>query len=228
VAHADLARQALELERSNAALERFAAEAGNEISEPLHTAAGFLDLLINRHSKEMGDEARLLAERAGAGVERARARIGEVLEFARASTVEFERRPVDLTEVLSEARAGLPRDLVAKATITLAGPLPTVLGDRAQLVRLFSNLLDNALRYRGDHPPEVTVSAQASPGSGWRLALSDNGRGIDAAELPRLFTVWGSGLGLGLCRRIVERHGGRIGAEAGASGGTMLWFELPG
>lgn len=129
-----------------------------------------------------------------------------------------------------------------------AEALPPVAGDRAQLVTLFGQLLDNAARFRGDDPPLITVSAGAPDADGMvRVSVADNGAGLAEADLPRLFTVFarpaappprsdtagrntgerGAGLGLALCRRIVERHGGTIWAERPAEGGLVVTFELP-
>ena len=232
-----LDRQAVELERSNAALERFAAVASNEIREPLHTVAGLLDLVGDRHAGAMPDEARLLVERAAAGTQQARKTVGDLLEYARASIDELLREAVPLGEVLAEAEVALRSELEAAGAAVVAGTLPTVSGDRRQLTRLFTNLIDNAIRFRSDAAPEIRVWG-ARTEKGWRLAVADNGRGVDPGDLPRMFTVFarparaargdgGPGLGLAVCRRIVERHGGLIWAEPGENGsGTTVLFEL--
>ncbi|MGH8991849.1 MAG: sensor histidine kinase [Acidimicrobiia bacterium] len=222
-----LARQATELERSNTALERFAAVAGNEVREPLHSVAGLLDLLDHRHGDSLGDEARLLVERAAAGTARAGEVVEVLLDYARAATGELERRPVALGEVVAEAAVELRSAVEAAGGKILADELPQVEGDRRSLVRLFVNLFDNSVRHRGPAAPEVQITAVAA-GEGWRVTVADNGPGVDPALLPRLFTVWGPGLGLAMCRRIVERHGGTIWAESGVMGGTAVHFELPG
>jgi two-component system, sensor histidine kinase and response regulator len=235
-ANATLARQTVELERSNAALERFAQVAGNEIREPLHTVAGLLDLLADRHTGDLPEEGRLLVERARAGTDRTRSIVRSLLEYARATTEELRREVVPLGEALSDAEAEVKAVLVEAGASVRAGTLPTVSGDRRQLGRLFANLLDNAVRFRGQSPPEVTITGDRGE-RGWRVAVTDNGRGIDPSDLPRMFTVFarppaggdgrdGAGLGLAVCRRIVERHGGVIWAEPADTGGTTVWFEL--
>ena len=225
-AHAGLAAQAVELERSNAALERFAEVVGVEVREPLHTVAGLLDLLDDRHAGALSDEGRTLLARALAGTDRARSIVGSLLDYARASTVELHRDRLPLVEVLAEAEAETgPQLAEAKAEIVADG-LPLVWGDRGQLVHLLNQLLDNAVRFRGSAAPVVTVSAEAVGA-------------VAETDLPRLFTAFarptpegaaggrGAGLGLALCRRIVERHGGMIWAERGADGGLVVRFELP-
>jgi signal transduction histidine kinase len=141
--------------------------------------------------------------------------------------------------VLAEAEAETGLQLAETKAEVVADGLPLVAGDRRQLVELLAQLLDNAVRYRGTAPPVVTVSAEPVTG-GVRVTVADNGPGVSETDLPRLFTVFarpvpagattserGAGLGLALCRRIVERHGGMIWAERGADGGLVVCFELP-
>jgi signal transduction histidine kinase len=238
-AHAGLAAQAVELERSNAALQRFAEVVGAELREPLHTVAGLLDLLDDRHAATLSDEGRTLLARALVGTERARSTVGSLLDYARASTGELHRTRFPLAEVLAEAEAEIGPQLAESKAEVLGDGLPLVSGDRAQLVQLLAQLLDNAVRFRGRAAPVVTVSGEAV-GDGVRVSVSDNGPGVAETDLPRLFTAFarpapasgptdrrGTGLGLALCRRIVERHGGMIWAEAGPAGGLVVRFELP-
>jgi signal transduction histidine kinase len=234
-AHAGLAAQAVELERSNAALERFAEVVGVELREPLHTVAGLLDLLDDRHTGALSDEGRTLLARAMAGTDRARATVGSLLDYARASTGELQKSRFPLAEALAEAEAEAgPQLAETKAEVVAAG-LPSVAGDRSQMVQLLAQLLDNAVRFRGSASPVVTVSAE-TVSNGVRVSVADNGLGVAETDLPRLFTAFarpatapaaGTGLGLALCRRIVERHGGMIWAEAGPTGGLVVRFELP-
>ena len=230
-AHRDLARQALELERSNAALERVAQVAAHDLRDPLFTVAGLVDLLRDRHPAE--GEAADLAERAAAAVGRMQERVAAVLAYARASTDDLDRELVPLDEAIGDACGHLRDDLQAAGAVVLADDLPSVRADRRQLVRLFAALLDNAVRFRAEHGLRVEVGA-ARLGGGWEVTVSDNGRGVDPAELPRLLTVFartrpdGSApTGLALCRRIVERHGGTIGVEPRPGGGTTVRFSLP-
>jgi signal transduction histidine kinase len=244
-AHAGLAAQAVELERSNAALERFAEVAGAELREPLHTVAGLLDLLDDRHAGGLSDEGRTLLARALAGTDRARSIVGSLLDYARASTVDLRRDRFPLAEALAEAEAETgPQLAEAKAEVVVDttgnGGLGLVSGDRGQLVRLLTQLLDNAVRVRGPTRPVVSVSAVPLAGA-VRVTVADNGPGVPETDLPRLFTAFarpapvaagtgngrGAGLGLALCRRIVERHGGMIWAERGDGGGLVVRFELP-
>jgi signal transduction histidine kinase len=234
-ANAGLAAQAVELERSNTALERFAQVVGVELREPLHTVAGLLDLLDDRHTGALSDEARTLLARAIAGTDRARSTVGSLLDYARASTGDLQRSRFPLAEALAEAEAETGQQLAETKAEVVADALPLVAGDRSQLVQLLAQLLDNAVRFRGSAAPVVTVSAEVT-GDGVRVSVSDNGPGVAETDLPRLFTAFartapvptaGTGLGLALCRRIVERHGGMIWAEAAPAGGLVVRFELP-
>jgi signal transduction histidine kinase len=237
-AHAGLAAQAVELERSNAALERFAEVAGAELREPLHTVAGLLDLLDDRHAGALSDEGRTLLARALAGTDRARSIIGSLLDYARASTVALHRGRVALADILAEAEADAGPELAGAKGEVVANGLPFVWGDRGQLAQLLSQLLDNAVRFRGPAAPVITVRAEPVGGA-VRVTVADNGPGVAETDLPRLFTAFaratpdgkagggGAGLGLALCRRIVERHGGMIWAERGADGGLVVRFDLP-
>ena len=229
----------MELERSNAALERFAEVVGVELREPLHTVAGLLDLLDDRHAASLSDEGRTLLARSMAGTDRARATVGSLLDYARASTGELQRSRFPLAEALAEAEAESGAELAEAKAEVAAEALPVVAADRGQIVQLLAQLLDNAARFRGTVSPVVTVSAEPA-GDGVRVTVADNGPGVSEADLPRLFTAFarpapaaaatngrGAGLGLALCRRIVERHGGMIWAERGADGGLMVRFELP-
>ena len=231
-----LARQGAELERSNAALERFAETAAHELRQPLRNIEGFLDLLLSRHRDKLQGEAALLAERAAGGVERARSLTSALLSYAKAGTEPMRGEPVPLGELLDGAKHQLPELEEQGAMVEVRGTLPTVRGDHRMLERLLVNLLENAVKFRSAQPPRITV--RADPGEEvWTVVIQDNGIGIDPTLAPRLFTVFarmhpseerpGHGVGLAVCRRIVERHGGTIHAESDPGGGTSISFTLP-
>ena len=217
-----------ELERSNAALERFAAAAAEQIEEPLDNVAGMLDLLSARHRDELDGEAAVLVDRAQSNLVRVRDHVASLLEYARASSNGLVREPLSLDDVVAEAASRLSG---ANGVRLVTGDLPTVPGDRARLVKLFRQLLDNAVRHGGTRPLTVRIEAEDGPAA-VTVAVADDGHGIPADLRPALFTLLPAGAahraGLATCRRIVESHGGTIWAERAPHGrGTCIRFTLP-
>lgn len=229
-----LRRQAIELERSNAELERFAFVASHDLREPLQVVAGFLDLL---QEKAVCDTDGLeLVNLAMSTVEGMSRLVDDLLTYSRASS--GQRRPValDLDAVLEDALAQLGDRIDAHDVRVTHDPLPRVVGDRWQLGRLFWHLLDNAITFRSDVEPEVHVGLSRRQDN-WVVSVRDNGMGIDPVQVPRLFSLLGSdrtddqpggtGVGLALCRRVVERHGGEIWIDSVAGRGSTVSFTLP-
>lgn len=217
-----------ELERSNTALERFAAAAAADIEEPLDNVAGLLDLLAARHGDGLGEEATLLLKRAQANMARVRDHVAALLEYARATADAFTLEPVSLAEVLDEATSRWSAGPGVRLT---AGVLPEVRGDRARLVKLLAQLLDNAARHGGVRPLTVRVDAETGPAA-VTVSVADNGKGLPVELRPGLFTLLPAGserrAGLAMCRRIVEGHGGTIWAEPSVDGeGARICFTLP-
>ena len=216
-----LAKQTHELERSNAELERFAGAAARALRDPLLTAMGFLDLIEDDAPSDHVDAARR-------GIQKTLDVLDGLTRYASVAAEPPELEVIPLDEILHEAIAA--RDDVLDTVGGRVGcdPLPSVRGDRWQLVQLFGEVLDNAIAFRSDHDLRVHVSVSRRDDR-WVVTVRDNGVGIPAAELPRLFSVFGSGTGLGLatCRRIVERHGGEMWAESGADRGAAISFTLP-
>ncbi len=225
--HQSLARQAVELERSNAALEHFAQVAARDLVDPLNTAAGFIDLLRARHALD-GDAA-LLAERATAVIERARRYVGELLAFARASSDHLELEDVSLADALVEAAAQVDASLVKDGTLVVDGELPVVRADQRLVVLLLAELLRSLTDNDGNGGTGKLRASATPEGNGWRIAIANEREVVREPEVPRLFTVFAGprGAGLALSRRIVERHGGAIGCESGPMTGSTFWFSLP-
>lgn len=229
-----LRAQALELERSNAELERFAFVASHDLLEPLQVSAGFLDLLRARHLQHGGEGEELL-DQALAGIDGMARLVDDLLRYARASTGEQRREELDLNELLVEVKAEMAGDLEAADVRFTTDPLPRVVGDRWQLGRVLAQLLDNAIRFRQAAEPQIHIGLARREGM-WVISVRDNGIGLDPAELPRLFTILGrpardgaggTGVGLALCRRVVERHGGEIWIESVPGTGSTVSFTLP-
>lgn len=231
-----LQASAAELARSNADLEQFAYAASHDLKEPLRMITGYLDLLTVEYGPALPQEAHECIRHAVDGAARMRVLIEGLLAYSRAGTRAPELGLVELGGVLDEVHDNLASAIRESGGEIEAGELPVVRADRIQMLQLFQNLISNALKFRGALPPRVQVSARAD-GATWRFEVSDNGIGIEEPFRERVFGMFqrlhggsrypGSGIGLALCRRIVERHGGRIHAESGPDGGTRIVFQLP-
>lgn len=222
-----------ELERSNERLASFAGQVSHDLKTPLTTISLSLSLVREQiEDEETGPDSIGLLDRAINGSARMADLIDDVLDFASLGGT-LKSTEVDLEFVLGEVLDDLAPDLT---DVTLhIGPLPTVLGDRAQLRAVLQNLLENASKYRADERPlELHVTARHVQRA-WRIEITDNGRGVPPAERHRVFeplaraddSVQGTGIGLATCRRIVGAHGGRIGIDPSMVEGSRFWFELP-
>lgn len=231
-----LAEKQRELERSNHDLEQFAYAASHDLQEPLRAVSGYCQLLARRFHGKLEPPADEYIHEAVSGARRMQDLIEGLLAYSRVSRM---GNPL----VLTDAQTALDQSLVnlrtaieeSKATIT-HGPLPTVLADPMQLMLLLQNLIGNALKYRGSYPPEVHVSAREEENE-WLFAVHDNGIGINPKYYERIFLIFqrlhtrneyaGTGIGLAICKRIVERHGGRIWVESEPGQGSTFYFTLP-
>jgi signal transduction histidine kinase len=207
----------------------------HDLSEPLRTISSFLGLLTSRTEGVLDGEAKEFVNFAVEGAARMQQMLADLLAYTRAGGPAPEFTAVDcealLTQVLGDLRMAITD---SQATIT-HDPLPTVQGDATRLGQVFQNLIGNALKFRGPDPPRIHVSAQRYTGQ-WRFIVRDNGIGIDLAQVGRLFQVFqrlhtrseypGTGIGLAICRRLVEQHGGRIGVESQPGQGATFWFTL--
>lgn len=222
------------LERSNERLSSFAGQVSHDLKTPLTSMSLSLSLIRDELAREPDEVGALpLLDRAISGSSRMAALIDEVLAFAQLGG-NLRHDDVDLDAVLEHVRHDLG-DRLDGVTLE-AGPLPVVVGDEVQLRSVLQNLVDNAAKFADPtRPAEIRLSAHRVP-SGWRVEVTDNGRGIPVAQLDRVFEplvrahpgVDGHGIGLATCRRIIEAHGGRIGLERVEPVGTKVWFELAG
>ncbi|GAB3035508.1 PAS domain S-box protein [Natronobiforma cellulositropha] len=224
-----------DLQASNERLEQFAYAASHDLQEPLRMVSSYLQLIEGRYIHELDEDAEEFLTYAIDGAERMREMIDGLLKYSRVESRgdPFER--VDLDAVLEDVLDDLRLSIEGRDTEIIREPLPTVEGDRSQLRQVFQNVLDNAIEYSGDDPPRITVSAERA-GEEWVISVSDEGIGIDPADADRVFDVFqrlhthdeyaGTGIGLALCRRIVERHGGEIWVESESSGGATFSFTL--
>jgi PAS domain S-box-containing protein len=234
-AERELARHAEELQRSNEELQQFAYVASHDLQEPLRMIVTYTDRLVESLSGAMGDRERGWAEYVIEGAARMQALIEGVLEFSRVRPDRAEFETTDLGLVMRRSLANLSRAIEdAGATVT-HDELPAVHGDAVQLLQLFQNLIANAIKFRSQSPPRIEVACTPD-GSGWRFTLTDNGIGIAPEDVDRVFGLFarlhskddypGAGIGLALCKKIVEAHGGRIWIEQAPGGGAVLGFTL--
>jgi light-regulated signal transduction histidine kinase (bacteriophytochrome) len=223
-----------ELARSNAELETFASVVAHDLRSPLLTISGYCHLL----QEEMGEECQATAtqyfDQILGGAARMDRLIHDLLEYSRAACSRRPLQPVDMESVMVQARANLEAAIRAEGTQIEVDPLPTVFGDQTQLVQLLQNLLDNAIKFRREQSPLVRMTALRSGGC-WQFAVQDNGIGIEPKHFDRIFQTFqrlhgreypGTGIGLTLCKKIVERHGGRIWLDSIIGQGTTFHFTL--
>ncbi len=232
----ELARRTAELQRSNAELERFAYVASHDLQEPLRTITSYVQLLARRYQGKLDDDADELIHYAVEGANRMRQLIQGLLAYARVQTRGDVFEPVPLEEILAEALDGLQLAIEESGATVTHGPLPVVTADPSQIGQVFSNLIANALKFRSAEPPAIEIRAERQRDD-WVFSIRDHGIGIDPQFFDRIFIVFqrlhgmaeypGTGLGLALCKRIVERHGGRIWVESRPGHGSTFSFTLP-
>jgi signal transduction histidine kinase len=227
------------LRTSNERLEQFAYAASHDLQEPLRMVSSYLQLLEARYADELDESAEEYIDFAVGGADRMRAMIESLLEYSRITSHGEPMKPTDAEEVLGDVIHDLQlRIEETDATITVKD-LPTVTADPHQLAQVFRNLLSNALDYAGDEPPRVCVSAERVDDA-WRFSVTDEGVGIDTEYHDRIFNVFeqlhsgeerpeneAGGIGLALCERIVERHGGEIWVESDSEEWTTFSFTIP-
>jgi PAS domain S-box-containing protein len=235
-----LARHAHELERSNEDLQSFAYIASHDLQQPLRTVSSYAHLLAERYQGHLDERADRWLEHITRGVDRMHHLIADLLQLSQLRRDGEEFSPTNLGPIVDRIWDSLGRQYPVDAHLT-CGTLPTIMADAAQMELLMQNLVDNAFKYRRPNVPlEVTLSAERHDESAramWEFALCDNGIGFDRAYAERIFDLFrrlhsadqyeGTGIGLTLCRRIVERHGGRIRAESAPGQGATFLFTLP-
>jgi signal transduction histidine kinase len=235
-AHADLEARTEDLQRSNAELEQFAYVASHDLQEPLRKVASFCQLLQRRYAGRLDAKADEYIEHAVDGAKRMQALINDLLAFSRVGRTVQHREPVSCAVLVAQAWANLaPEVRRAHATIEV-GELPVVLGEATLLTAVFQNLINNALKFRADEPPRVSLSARHD-GDEWLFSFSDNGIGIEPEYADRIFVIFqrlhdratypGTGIGLSMVKKIIEYHGGRIWLDTTVRTGARFWFTLP-
>ncbi|TAN58830.1 MAG: PAS domain-containing sensor histidine kinase, partial [Magnetospirillum sp.] len=236
-AEAELAERSAELERSNAELQQFAYVASHDLQEPLRTVTSFLQLLQRRYGEKLGAEADEYIGFAVDGARRMHRLITDLLVYSRVTTHGDSFLSVDMNTPLSTALTNLSGAIADADAQVGFDPLPTIEVDENQMVSLFQNLIGNAIKYRIEGvAPRIHIGV-AAEGDGWIFSVEDNGIGIDAGQYERIFVIFqrlhqrgkyeGTGIGLAVAKKIVERHGGRIWVDSQPGEGSTFRFFLP-
>jgi light-regulated signal transduction histidine kinase (bacteriophytochrome) len=242
IAHRKLAEHALRetttgLARSNAELEQFAYVASHDLQEPLRKITGFCQLLARRYQGQLDERADEYIAFVVDGTARMQQLINDLLTYSRVGRVDENVALVDCNGIVEQVRLDLAAAIEQSgAEVTVAGQLPTVTGTPTRLAQLFANLVGNAVKFHGAAPPRVVISAERR-GAEWRFAVSDNGIGIEPQYAERVFGLFqrlhtraeypGTGVGLAVCKKIVETEGGTIWFESEPGAGTTFYWTLP-
>jgi signal transduction histidine kinase len=224
-----------ELKRSNADLEQFAYVASHDLQEPLRMISSYTQLLARRYEGKLDSDADEFIGFAVDGAKRMQTLINDLLDFSRVGTNKNPFQAVDLEDALNDAMLNLKVQLEEAGAVIQHDKLPVVRGDKPQLTQVIQNLIGNAVKFRGPEAPRIRITGQRE-GELWRLSIADNGIGIPADQMNRIFVIFqrlhsreeypGTGIGLAISKRIVERHGGRIWAESEPGAGTTFHFLL--
>lgn len=225
-----------DLVRSNQELEQFASVASHDLMEPLRTISNYLQLLELRYKGKLDRDADEFIGFAVDGAVRMQRMIGDLLAYSRVGVKGGAFEPVDCSAVLDRALNGLKLTIEETGAVVTSGALPTVTADASQLAQVFQNLIANAIKFRSAKAPDVHIAAERKEGE-WLFSVRDNGIGFDPAHRERIFALFqrlhttaeypGSGIGLSVCKKIIERHHGRIWADSEPGKGSSFYFTVP-
>jgi PAS domain S-box-containing protein len=230
-----LARKAEELARSNTELEQFAYIASHDLQEPLRMIGSYLQLIERRYKGRLDPDADEFIAYAVDGAQRLQAMINGLMEFSRVQSRGMPFKPIDAEKILGDALVNIKMAVDESRAVITHDPMPTVTVDADQILRVFQNLITNAIKFRGKEPPRIHISA-AKKDDAWIFSVKDNGIGIDEEYRDRLFILFrrlhgkeypGTGIGLAVCKRIVERHGGKIWVDSKTGAGSTFYFTIP-
>ena len=236
IAEQDLLEQTSILARSNADLEQFAYVSSHDLQEPLRTMSVFLQLLRAKYDGKLDDQARQFIEVAVSSARRMQELIHDILTFSKVGRLELTEDNLQLSEIVDLATANLQRLIQETNAKVEFENLPEVFGDRFQLVQLLQNLISNAIKYKSSRNPHIHISGEKVD-NGWQIGVRDNGIGIDSRYFDKIFQVFqrlhsreqysGTGIGLAVAKKIIERHGGRIWVDSRVGEGSTFYFTLP-
>jgi PAS domain S-box-containing protein len=231
-----LAAEAGEVERSNHELEQFAYVAAHDLQEPLRMVSSYVQLLARRYQGKLDGEADEFIAFATEGAQRMSRLINDLLAYSRVGRGTISEETVDCEKVLEQVLFSLGQKSLAAGVTVTHDPLPKIVANELQISQLLQNLIDNAMKFRGNEDPQVHVSATPQ-GSTWVFSVADNGIGIEEQYWERIFVIFqrlnsreayeGTGIGLSVCKKIVEKHGGKIWVESNQGKGTVVYFTWP-
>ncbi|MFH1936369.1 MAG: ATP-binding protein, partial [Bacteroidota bacterium] len=235
VAENSLAEKVVELERSNKELEQFAYVASHDLQEPLRMVSSYTQLLERRYKEQLDDDARDFINFTVDGANRMQQLINDLLDYSRVTTRGKPFQNLGLSDVLGKALVNLEQTINETGALIVYDHLTIVEGDENQLIRLFQNLIENAIKFTADAPPRISIAAKTE-GKRVTVSIQDNGIGINEIYADRIFTIFqrlhkkeqypGTGIGLAICKRIVERHGGTIWVDSELGKGSTFCFTL--
>ncbi len=234
--HSDLETYSRKLQISNADLKQFAYVASHDLKEPLRMIVSYLSLLERKYGNKLEPQAHEYIHYALDGGERLNALIDDLLEYSR---LDWQSKPliaIDMNEAVAKSIIILKAQVEENDVNIVIDPLPSVLADETQIVLLMQNLLSNAIKFHSQDPPEIHISATIGPGE-WIISVQDNGIGLSMADSERIFQMFqrlhtreefpGTGIGLAIAKKIVERHSGRIWVESEVGKGATFFFSIP-
>jgi signal transduction histidine kinase len=224
----------ISLQRSNQDLQQFAYVASHDLQEPLRMVGAYAQLLERNYKDHLTPEANEFIGFMVSGATRMEQLIDALLMYSRVDNAKLRSDPVDANSACDEALANLRIQIAESGAAIERSELPTIRGHHTQIVQLFQNLIGNALKFRSEQPPRIEIGAAETDGN-WQFFIRDNGIGFDQKYAPRIFVIFqrlsrktaGTGIGLALCKRIVERHGGRIWVESEQGKGSTFFFTFP-
>lgn len=231
-----LRKSVLDLKRSNTELEQFAHIASHDLQEPLRMVSSYMELMKRRYKGKLDSDADEFIDFAVDGANRMKTLIDDLLTYSRVGTRGKPLTPTDCETLFLQTLSNLNVSIDDSDAVITHDTLPTVMADDSQLAQVFQNLIGNAIKFRGDEPPRVHVAAELKAGE-WIFSVADNGIGISPEYFERIFVIFqrlhgrgeyeGTGIGLAVCKKIVERHGGRMWVESEPGQGSTFYFTIP-